>query len=179
MSYYEKWSKERVELFGEKLEHIGATRLEGLRGGAQEAEAVDEVEDLDKVIRLMSINTTILTKARLEAVWVEAQRQQCDVIVFQETRHAREYPWAARFFRSKGWGWQLSVPAARMASGAPGMGGTAVAWKLSLGKSADVKWHSHRGCGRSFVAGRWFRRMDLLGLLTRSGLRMLRSAART
>ena len=103
------------------------------------------------MLRVLSLNCTNLTRARLESILHHAHTQSCHMIMLQETRHHTEdVPWASRLAKTHGWNTLFSKPPPLNSSGVRRQGGTAVLWLPTLGKAIGSKnddlTNNHRAC---------------------------------
>ena len=92
-------------------------------------------------LRILSINCTVLTRARLEAILSHACSEDAACILLQETRHhATVVPWASGLAAKQGWCIHFSEPPPLDGMKRRCHGGTAVLWRRNsdLGKAAPV-----------------------------------------
>ena len=119
--------------------------------GSEAAEAEVRDHSSDGSLKILSVNVTVLTRARLETVLKLALKQGVHAICFQETRHPRGgFGWADEDLRNAGYRCQWSAEPPPDKAGRTGFGGTALAWLPSLGRGEAVESASHRQCGRVF-----------------------------
>lgn len=105
----------------------------------------------DRLLRIMTVNVTSLTKARLVEVLRTARLHDADVIALQEVRHrTTKVGWASAIARRNCMGWQASKPPPADGRGRIGCGRTALLWKLRMGKSKALIGQNHRAVGRAF-----------------------------
>ena len=92
-------------------------------------------------LRIMSINCTVLTRARLTTILDFAQSEDANCILLQETRHhATVVPWASGVAAKQSWCIHFSAPPPLDRMGRRSQGGTAVLWRRDspMGKAAPV-----------------------------------------
>jgi hypothetical protein len=98
---------------------------------------------------IMSVNVTALTKARLLEIVREGACRLVDVILLQETRHGNTgMQWAEKAIRK--YGWCIAFSDSSLCEGRLVPGGTAIVWRIELGKSTALHQDGHRAVGRVF-----------------------------
>ena len=110
-------------------------------------------------LRVLTLNVTVLTIARLNAVLGKAAEEQADVVTLQETKHPRHgFRWATTILAEAGWKIQWSdPPGSTVTGGRRAAGGTAILWRRELGRGDAIKSLArtelqHRSCGRAWGA---------------------------
>ena len=83
-----------------------------------------------------TINTTVLTKTRMQALFESKDVEEMQILALQETRLRSSTPsWLVKIAREHGWGVACSEPPPpQVVTGAITNGGTAILWRRSLGK---------------------------------------------
>lgn len=109
--------------------------------------------------KVLSINVTALTKARLGEVLDCACGDAASAVALQETRHLEGgFPWASRLAAKQGWKVQWSRASPKDWCGHTRAGGTALLWRAELGRGEPLiadhgaSTHCmHRSCGRRWA----------------------------